>query len=49
MDPENPANANGQQPESTPAPLRPEARKRPPSDHVSLHTGWLLTLSSTPV
>src|ERR1041384_142562 len=26
-----------------------EARNRPPKAHVSLHTGWLLTLSSTPV
>src|SRR3982075_3052915 len=30
-------------------PLRPEARKRPPSIHVSLQIGWLLTLSRTPV
>src|SRR5437868_4963740 len=34
---------------SAAAPPRPDARKRPPSDHVSLHTGWLLTLSRTPV
>src|SRR5207248_2997717 len=31
------------------APLRPEARKRPPRVQVSLQTGWLLTASKTPV
>src|ERR1700736_887552 len=30
-------------------PLRPEARNRPPSVHVSLQIGWVLTLSRTPV
>ncbi len=30
-------------------PLRPEARNRAPSIHVSLQTGWLLTLRRTPV
>ena len=31
------------------ATLSPEARNSPPSAHVSLQIGWLLTLSSTPV
>ena len=31
------------------APLRPDARKSPPSVQVSLQTGWLLTARSTPV
>ena len=30
-------------------PLSPEARNNPPSIHVSLQIGWLLTLRSTPV
>src|SRR4029077_14005211 len=34
---------------SAAAPLTPEARNSPPSAQVSLQTGWLLTLSSTPV
>src|SRR5260370_568266 len=32
---------------SAAAPLKPDARNRPPSAYVSLHTGWLLTLSRT--